>query len=41
MINGRMGAAQVKAFQGDDLSKTENMATEVFGFVDMWWLLIY
>lgn len=32
MLNGRMGAAQVKAFQGDDLSKTENMATCVKHF---------
>ena len=32
MLNGRMGAAQVKAFQGDDLSKNENMATCVKHF---------
>lgn len=32
MLNGRMGAAQVKAFQGDDLSESENMATCVKHF---------
>ncbi len=32
MLNGRMGAAQVKAFQGDDLSKPENLATCVKHF---------
>ena len=32
LLNSRMGAAQVKAFQGDDLSKTENMATCVKHF---------
>ena len=32
MLNGRMGAAQVRAFQGDDLSQTENMATCVKHF---------
>ena len=32
LLNCRMGAAQVKAFQGDDLSKTENMATCVKHF---------
>ena len=32
MLNGRMGAAQVKAFQGNDLSKNENIATCVKHF---------
>lgn len=32
LLNSRMGAAQVKAFQGDDLSSHENMATCVKHF---------
>lgn len=32
LLNCRMGAAQVKAFQGDDLSKSENLATCVKHF---------
>ena len=32
LVNSRMGAAQVKAFQGDDLSDPENMATCVKHF---------
>ena len=32
LVNSRMGAAQVKAFQGDDMSQNENMATCVKHF---------